>query len=465
VKDRCAELSTRQMLLLVTAITLLAAGFRFYHIGDKSFWLDEGTSWAIAHSPAGQFWHRLWSQEFNMVAYYELLRMWLHLGSSEAVIRALSALSAIATVPVLYELGNHLFDRYTGLVAALLLAVHPAHVAYSQEARGYTLAILLCLLSTRLFVRMMELPGWNMVALYALVSTLAIYTHFLAALIFPAQAVSLLAWRKGLPWRRLLVAAAAISILAVPAAIFVLTRNIGQLAWIKATNWHTPLQLAGVLLGSAVCILCFAVLGIIAVREFARLRGSQNAWPYALVISWAVTPLLLLLVLSLRKPVLTPRFLLICLPALMLLAARGADLLRPSRWSLAILSLLVVLLVALLPGYYKHRKEDWRAVTGYVLSAAQPGDAVLVWYPEPFQYYARGSQVSIQEFDSRSERIHAGLPLEAFAAKYPRAWVVNYDWWADDANFRADNAALARSYRIRQERTFPGGIEVARYAH
>lgn len=236
MKNFEAELSSRQMLLLITAITVLAAALRFYLLGDKSFWLDEGNSWVIAQLPAGAFWRRLWSQEFNMVAYYGLLRAWLHLGSSEAVIRALSVIPAVATVPAVYELGSHLFDRRTGIVATLLLAIHPAHVAYSQEARGYTLAILLCLLSTRLFVRVVEAPGWGFVALYALMSALAIYTHFFAALILPAQAVSLLAWRKRLPVGRLSAAAAAILVLAVPAAVFILTRDIGQLAWIKATS-------------------------------------------------------------------------------------------------------------------------------------------------------------------------------------------------------------------------------------
>jgi hypothetical protein len=59
--------------------------------------------------------------------------------------------------------------------------------------------------------------------------------------------------------------------------------------------------------------------------------------------------------------------------------------------------------------------------------------------------------------------MHADSPLEAFSAKYPHVWVVGYDWWADDASFRGVTTTLARCYRTRQERTFTGGIEVARY--
>ena len=176
-------------------------------------------------------------------------------------------------------------------------------------------------------------------------------------------------------------------------------------------------------------------------------------------------PLLLLLLLSLRKPVFTPRFLLICLPAVVLLAGRGAYLLRPSRWSTVIPALLVVLLAALLPGYYKRPKEDWRAATRYVLSAAQPGDAVLVWYPEPFQYYRHRfpEAVPIREFDSRGEPMRTGTPIETFAASCPHVWMVGYDWWAGNPDFRSIAAALGNSYRTRQESSFTGGIRVVRY--
>jgi mannosyltransferase len=443
----------------------LAAALRCFRLGDKSFWLDEGSSWAIAHLPPAQFWYRLWSQEFNMVAYYELLRAWLHLGSSEAMIRALSVIPAVLTVLLVYELGNHLFDRQTGLLAALLLAVHPAHVAYSQEARGYALAILLCLLSTRLFVRVMESPGWGYAALYALVSALAIYTHFFAVLILAAQAASLPAWpRPQFPWRRLLTVAAAIVALAVPAAIFVLTRDIGQLLWIQHPNLHSLLQLAGVWFGNGVRILCFVLLGAIAVREFAHLRRSESAWPYALLMSWVMTPFLLLLALSFRKPVLTPRFLLICLPAIVILAARGACLLRQTRWPLAVYALLLVLLGASLHSYYRRPKEDWRAATGFVLSSVQPGDAVLVWYPEPFQYYRErfSVRVPIHEFDSRGEPMQFDS-LVGSVPPYPHVWLVGYSWWAKDANYIAISTALERDYHARQESEFTGGIKVVRY--
>jgi uncharacterized membrane protein len=69
----------------------------------------------------------------------------LPLGSEEWVLRLPSALVGLLSIYLLYRLGSALFDRLTGLAAALLLAVSPFHVWYSQEARMYALVGLLCL--------------------------------------------------------------------------------------------------------------------------------------------------------------------------------------------------------------------------------------------------------------------------------------------------------------------------------
>jgi uncharacterized membrane protein len=292
-----------------------------------------------------------------------LLRGWLHLGASEAVIRGLSVLPAAATVPLVYALGKHLFDRYTGAGASLLLAIHAAHVSYSQEARAYTLAVLLCSLSMMLFVRLLEAPSSGTVVLYAAVTAAAMYTHFFAALIVPAQLVSLLALpRSRVPWRWLLAGTALTTLLAAPIAMWVRTHDAGQLSWISHTNWGSVRQLFAFLLGSGIRIPIFVALWYVALQHFLRLRRKgDSGWPYALVASWLLTPILLVLVASLHRPVLAARFLLICLPAVVLLGVEGSRLLRPRWLRWGSLALLAGLLLASLHTYYGGTKDDWRA--------------------------------------------------------------------------------------------------------
>ena len=94
------------------------------------------------------FLRLLWSYQGNMTLYYVLLRAWIHLGDSEFTVRCLSVLFGVLTIPATYALGARLFDRATGLLAAVLLSVHSFHIAFSQEARGYSLLSLLLVLTS-----------------------------------------------------------------------------------------------------------------------------------------------------------------------------------------------------------------------------------------------------------------------------------------------------------------------------
>jgi hypothetical protein len=85
--------------------------------------------------------------------YYLLAHAWLALGRDESVLRTLSALLGALAVPLVGLLGAALFDRRVGMVAAALLAVAPAHVFYSRDARMYPLLTLLVLVATYALVR------------------------------------------------------------------------------------------------------------------------------------------------------------------------------------------------------------------------------------------------------------------------------------------------------------------------
>ena len=59
-----------------------------------------------------------------MGLYYVLLHGWIALGDSEFTVRALSAIFAVATIPVVYGLTRRIFRGRAALTAALLLALN-----------------------------------------------------------------------------------------------------------------------------------------------------------------------------------------------------------------------------------------------------------------------------------------------------------------------------------------------------
>ncbi|MEA2375474.1 MAG: mannosyltransferase, partial [Thermoleophilaceae bacterium] len=148
--------------------------------------------------------------------------------------RSLSALSGTAAVPALYAAGAELVSRRAGLVAGLLAAVSPLLVWYSQEGRSYALLTLLAALSLLFFARALRGGSGRAPAAWAVVSTLAIATHYYGGFLVGAEALWLL-WRS--PERR----RAAIAVAGVGAAGVALL----PLALDQRSNGHFASFVAG----------------------------------------------------------------------------------------------------------------------------------------------------------------------------------------------------------------------------
>jgi predicted membrane-bound mannosyltransferase len=101
---------------LVALITALALLLRLLFLAENSFWYDEILSVRRAQLDSGAF-RDLINSVPPMTLYYILLRFWLALGDSDFIVRMLSVIPAVATIPVVYLLGARLFDP--GLVLLL----------------------------------------------------------------------------------------------------------------------------------------------------------------------------------------------------------------------------------------------------------------------------------------------------------------------------------------------------------
>src|SRR5262249_48174350 len=160
---------------------------------------------------AGQSWSEMMRilihQEANMALYYVLLHLWLGIGGdSEFSVRLLSVIFAVAIVPTMYLLARRLFGQRTGLIAGLLVAINPFWLQYAQEARSYSLVILLVPLSTLFFVRAIEKPTASRFAIWVIVNALAVYAHIFAGFVVVGQVISLV-WLRNerLPLRSLAI--------------------------------------------------------------------------------------------------------------------------------------------------------------------------------------------------------------------------------------------------------------------
>ena len=197
----------RSTSLLLGAVLVVAVGVRFSTLGLQSYWSDEA---ATVHLLKGSFGHMLSAlpdSERTPPLYYAAAWVWSRLfGTGEVGLRSLSAIFGVVTVLVAYLIARRVAGQGAGLIAALLCAVSPLLVWYSQEARAYALAVLLCALSLWFFVRALTDPQPRVLRAWGVSSGLAICAHYFALFAVALEASFLLASRRS---RRPVVAPAA----------------------------------------------------------------------------------------------------------------------------------------------------------------------------------------------------------------------------------------------------------------
>ncbi len=194
------------VLWALAGLTALGVAVRFASLGLQSFHHDEAiTAMRIIPGSLGEMLHAVKASESNPPLYYVLAWGWAKVfGTGEVGLRSLSALFGAATVPVGYLIGRQLATRRTGLVLAALIAVNPMLIWYSQEARSYSLLVFFSAVSFLFFVRALDTHRGRDLALWALASSLALYSHYFAVFAVAIEAVWLLValrvrWRVVLP--------------------------------------------------------------------------------------------------------------------------------------------------------------------------------------------------------------------------------------------------------------------------
>ena len=477
--------------MLLSGVVALAAVLALVSIGEKGLWLDEALSVQRASTSWPVLWRDISTTQANMALDYVLLHGWIALGDSEIAVRSLSALFAVAAIPLVYRLTSIAFGSRTALTAALLLALNGFFISYAQEARGYSLAILVSTLSTLCFVTAIERPSRGRWAAHAIVSSLALYTHLFCALVILAQGASLVLMRPGqMPWRGLLGSGAAVAVAAMPLAWFVAFKDVGQIDWVPAPRALDLYLLFTTFAGGgwALPALCgLAILGgvMLTLRDRVEATDPLRRWRVGLLICWLVVPAIVAYGTSAAKPVFQPRFLIVSLPPFVMLVALGLTRLRrPVVFASAVALVAVLSFSSVRAWHHEPDKQWWRAAAQHVASRAQAGDAIAFFVYSarvPFEYYGRRlglSDARVTFVDLASDAWVAGnkqpepspARLRSLAAAHPRVWLVRLQDGTPPGHplrryeqGRLIESELGAKYSMTKESSFPGGIRIQLY--
>jgi len=405
--------------VLLAALTCAALVLRLWRIGFQSLWRDETDAIAFATQPFGDLLRMFLTPGENGPLYFLALRPWLAaFGESEAALRSFSALAGAALIPLMFWLGNRLFGKRAGWIAATLAAVSPYAVWYSQEGKMYAWVALLAAGIFACFWIGLETGSRRAWAGYVILTMLSPFVHYLTALLIPTFALVFLAglrrWRPHA--RGYLVSLALIALPYLPFAAWQLP------VWLSGFRTGHPFvpfprALASVLFGFSegvrpldtfwalvpflLCLLAAWGLSNATAngRESSRMAPDIRVHSrYSRLLSvasctiWWAAPFLLLFAISLRSPLFVERYLITTLPAFLLLVAAGLDsLLRRSRW-IGILTTAAILLVFLRGVWVQATqplKPDMRAAAQYVCPRLSPGDAVIFLIPHVEPVFAR----------------------------------------------------------------------------
>ncbi len=431
-------------ILVLALLTLGGAWLRLSHLGSKSLWLDEGATVALARASWQHFAWVWWHGEANLqTVYFLLMRGWIHLGQSEAWIRLPSALFGIASLPLIFVVARKFMGDVPALACPALLAFNPTHVLYSQEARSYTLTIFLVLLSSYCFVRAVELGRRRDWAAWTVVSILAFYSHDFAALVLVAQACSLFFKAKPAPWRPVVMCGAVILLAALPGLTYVFRASPENLhfLWMPRPSvkefWHLAMFFGGGGAKVAVAVILWIAGGL---AVMCGRRGNDNHdefWHGMLIVLWAVLPVAITALISLLHPMFLQRYMIFSLPATILLAGLGVSVLGRWHVGLVLVAALCAISIPTIVRDYSKPREDWRAASSAILSAASPGDAV-VFFPfytrVVFDYYRDRHSGNVPVLHVFAPPYYAGgddvvtllQALDSNAHQFPHVWVVVY---------------------------------------
>lgn len=458
-----------------TACSLLLC---LYH-GGVRLWYDEYASLAMATLPRSEFFQILAAREANMMLYYVLLRIWTIFGDGSLFVRLPTIIFAVLSVPLIFLVGRKLFGASTGLVASVFLAVNTYHVRYAQEARAYSLAVFLVLLSTYVLIRLIERPSWGAASAYAVSISLAIFSHIFCVLVLISHLAVLLPRARHAAGRRhALPVVALVAAITLPYWILVVRNSSVPITWIPPMSWGMFQGFLVQLSGNAGlrAVQFYGVLIILAVfvaAPGARAAGKANeGWQDSLVLGWFALPILITVLFSVcLRPVFWPRYLIICLPAMLLLAARGALLLH-YRTAVPATALALWFAYVGLGSYYRADfdvvREDYPALVSAMAAESQPGDCSAFYTAKAvfgFKYLIADSRISGMpriQYPNTSENpfLTTTTPSGSRFKDCRRVWLTAraFTETRQEPALRDLKAAISEQHRELRQRAFTGLI-------
>ncbi len=384
--------------ILLGCIVIIGAFLRFWQLGEWSFWIDE----VLTVLDAEEF--SFTNSPINPIPYIaakisgtigEKLSFMMDIGD-EWKSRLIFCLSGIVSIPIVFSLGQSLYNKRVGIFAAAFVALSNWHLFWSQNVRSYVLTFLFAVLTALFFYRSFDKDS-TILTIGALFSCIClILSHLLAAAIVPTLAVfavlQLVEKRNRKRWVNLLI-------FFIPFALPVLMLVLPQIRNYISSGWghnewgRSPLYIV-LTIGQGVSI------PIVVAAAFGAFVKPLDR-PTVFLICFAGVPLVLMLIASQLQNV-AGYYLFWTTPAYFILAAvacehiwKGIKPIGQSLHTGALMRVLVpcvIVMTLLAQDYLYYRIENggrpkWRETFEIIQAEREPTDQLIISEPEMARFY------------------------------------------------------------------------------
>ncbi len=421
----------------MVALLLLGFGLRVFRLQHHNLWGDEAFSLAFSRQPLLQVLAA--GAETHPPIYHLFLHFWVPLaGQSLFALRFLSVLPGVLLLAILFALGQRLLGASGGLLAAGLGVISSFAVYYSQETRMYAWVACFCALALYADARWQRDRARRWGALFLAATLAAVFTHYYAFFVLLAQNLSRFQrWHENArSWRAWLRAQFVITLAYLPWAL----AQIGFIGAKASARWEAlgagglDAVWAGTLaaFGAGETVsplgrwLGIALLVPLAIGLRSALRRPRRE---RVLAYWLFVPLTGAWLLGPLMPFFFARYLIVALPAYLLLLAIG---LRASARPLAAFWLLLALLANgySLRNYFSNpnfAKGGYGDLMAYVQAHRRSGDALLL---------QNGAQAALYDYYGQAEPRAFNMPpwddaqmqplLHSVSAQHERIWLLMY---------------------------------------
>lgn len=426
---------------IIPGILLLGLFLKIYDLSGESLWVDEGISIKTAHLTLPCLIKDR-ASHFHMPLYFIILRYWIRLfGESEFNVRFLSAIFGVLTVFMAYKLGKLIFDKETGIIASLLLALSTFHIHHSQEARMYSMLAALTLCSFYFFIRLLKEKKIITSIGYVISSFLLIYTHYLGLCAIIVQNIYFaMRWflyvrgRKIAPGKAGSKPAEWLSLQVILTGLFMPWVNI-VLSNTDISNFADRmlggrLYIHGFLMSKintmviffynwasrSVLLLCvFLLLSFLAILRYEKNKSGFNKI-YLLLIWLSIPVIMVLFLLAAHKC--WPKYSIVASLAFYLLAAKGLRGIKHAYVKKIIIGAIIIFSIFNIYHYsVKAYNQQWREAVNYIDIHIKPDDLLLFLDTRLeyiFDYYSSKEDSIKKEFFEKGKDIK----------NYSRVWFI-----------------------------------------